>query len=589
MRITHRSALLAALLVVVALVPQLLAATGQPTTARGSRGMVVAAEPFAAEAGLEIIRRGGNAVDAAVAVGFALAVTHPIAGNIGGGGFMLIRLADGTAVMVDYREVAPAAATWDMYLDENQKLIPGSSTEGWKAAGVPGSVAGMALALEKYGTMKLREVMAPAIRLADKGFPVSERLARELQDHRAPLSHDEESRRLFLREHDYYQPGEIFRQKELARTLKKIADKGPKEFYQGSLARRLVQESKRGGGLFTREDLANYRPALREPLRAQIRGYEIYAAPPPSSGGVALIETLNILDHLLADGDSPEKPETLHLLAEALRRSFADRAQYLADPDFAPVPVAGLTDRSYAAAFAKGISRERCSISAELERPDPLAYEGAPAAISTGRASRESENTTHYSVIDAEGNIVSTTTTLNGNFGNKVTVAGLGFLLNNEMDDFTVEPGGANALFELVQSEANKVEPGKRPLSSMTPTIVVREGENILALGSPGGGRIISAVIQTVLFRLFFGDDLALAVARPRLHHQWVPDELRLEEGVFTESQINALKALGHAIKEIPASGIPSVGQINAAERDPESGELYGVADARRGGAARGY
>jgi gamma-glutamyltranspeptidase/glutathione hydrolase len=589
MRITDKPVLLASLLAVLTAVPHLLAATGQPTTARGTRGMVVAAEPFAAEAGLEIIRKGGNAVDAAVAVGFALAVTHPIAGNIGGGGFMLIYLADGTAVMVDYREVAPAAATWDMYLDENGKLIPGSSTEGWKAAGVPGSVAGMALALEKYGTMSLHEVMAPAIRLASKGFPVSERLARQLQNHRAPLSHFDDSRRIFLREHKYYQPGEVLVQKELARTLEKIAEKGPREFYQGSLAHRLVQESKRGGGLFTRQDLANYRPVLREPLRAQFRGYEIYAAPPPSSGGVALIETLNILDNVLTDDDSPEKPTTLHVIAEALRRAFADRARYLADPDFAPVPVAGLTDRSYAAALAEGISREHCSVSAELEHPDPTGYEGRPAAATPGPGSRESENTTHYSVIDAEGNTVSTTTTLNGNFGNKVTVPGLGFLLNNEMDDFTVEPGAANALFDLVQSEANQVEPGKRPLSSMTPTIIVQEGENILALGSPGGGRIISAVIQTVLFRLFFGDNLALAVARPRLHHQWMPDELRLEEGVFAESQIEALQALGHTIKRIPAAGIPSVGQINAAERNPETGELYGVADARRGGAARGY
>jgi len=589
MRFTLPSVLVATFIAALAAPTGLLAAPGQPATARGTQGMVVAAEPFAAEAGLEILRKGGNAVDAAVAVGFALAVTHPIAGNIGGGGFMLIRLADGTAVMVDYREMAPGAATWDMYLDENKKLIPGSSTEGWKAAGVPGSVAGMARALEEHGTMKLADVMVPAIRLADDGFPVSERLARQLQDHKAPLSHDDESRRLFLREHDYYQPGEIFVQKELARTLKLIARKGADEFYRGSLARRLAQESKRGGGLFTGDDLANYHPVLRQPVRGRFRGYDIYGASPPSSGGVALIETLNILEHLLTAEDSPEKPETLHLLAEALRRTFADRAQYLADPDFAPVPVAGLTDKDYAAAVAKTIDRGRASVSSALERPDPLTFEGGPADVAIAPLPAESENTTHFSVIDAEGNAVATTTTLNGNFGNKITVPGLGFLLNNEMDDFTVEPGGANALFELVQSDANKVEPGKRPLSAMTPTIVVKDGKNFLALGSPGGGRIISAVVQTLLFRLFFGDDLALAVARPRLHHQWMPDELRLEAGVFTETQIKALKALGHTIKEIPGSGIPSVGQVNAAERDPETGELYGVADARRGGAARGY
>lgn len=585
MRTTLQSALSVALLAALLALNAPAAEVAQPDTARGTSGMVAAAEPFAAEAGLEILRQGGNAVDAAVAVAFALAVTHPTAGNIGGGGFMLIRLADGTAVMVDYRETAPAAATWDMFLDEQGKLIPGSSTKGWRSAAVPGTVAGLELALKTHGTMSLKQVMAPAIRLAEEGFPVSERLAESLRQRAAPLSHDAESRRIFLREHDYYQPGELFVQKELARTLKKIAKKGAKEFYQGSLARRLAAESKRGGGLFTLDDLRNYRPVLREPLRGSARGYEIITGSPPSSGGVALLETLNMLEPLLTPEDSPEKPETLHLLAEVLRRAFADRARYLADPDFAAVPVAGLVSKEYAAAFAAGISRQRASASAELELPDPLQFQGETAApVATSGARPESDNTTHFSVMDAAGNAVACTTTINDSFGNRITVPGLGFLLNNEMDDFTVEPGGPNARFGLVQAEANKIEAGKRPLSSMTPTIVVRDGENILALGSPGGGRIISAVIQVAINRLLFGEDLALAVARPRLHHQWLPDTLYLEDGMFSEAQIEGLRARGHAIKFRD-----TVGCVNAVERDPATGEFYGVADARRGGAARGY
>jgi gamma-glutamyltranspeptidase/glutathione hydrolase len=585
MRITLKSALLAAVFATLCAATAAAAGPGQPDTARGAKGMVAAEEPFAAEAGLEILRQGGNAVDAAVAVAFALAATHPAAGNLGGGGFMLIRMADGTAVMVDFRETAPAAATWDMFLDDEGKLIPGSSTQGWRSAAVPGSVAGLALALETHGTMSLPQVMGPAIRLAEKGFPVSERLAQSLRDAVTKLSHDPESRRLFVRNARYYQPGERMVQKDLARTLKKIADKGPQEFYKGSIARRLVLESERGKGIFTRDDLRNYRPVLREPLRGAIRGFDIITGAPPSSGGVALLETLNMLDPLLTPEDAPERIETIHVISEALRRAFADRARYLADPDFAEVPVAGLVSKEYAAAFSAGISRERSSASAELERPDPLRFQSQVAVpAASGRLRPEGENTTHFSVIDAAGNAVATTTTLNGSYGNGITVPGLGFLLNNIMDDFTVEPGGANELFGLVQSGANKVGPGKRPLSSMTPTIVVQGGENILALGGRGGGRIISAVIQVVVNRILFGDDLALAVARPRFHHQWMPDILYLEEDVFSESQAEALRAYGHAIEFRDV-----VGRVNAVERDPASGELYGVADARGPGAARGY
>ncbi len=566
--------------------------TAPPETARGTHGMVAAFEPFAAEAGLEILRKDGNAVDAAVAVGFALAVTHPAAGNLGGGGFMLVRLANGAAVMVDYREVAPAAATWDMYLDADGKLIPQSSTRGWRAAAVPGSVAGLALALEKYGSLSLEEVIAPAIRLAEDGFPVSQRLADSLSANASALSRDPESRRLFLRNGRFYQPGERLVQKDLARTLKKIAKKGAQEFYHGSLAGRLAAESKRAGGLLTRNDLSAYKPVLREPLRGSIRGYEILAASPPSSGGVALLESLHMLDTLLTEEDRPEKPETLHVLAEVLRRAFADRARYLADPDFATIPVAGLIAPEYAAAFAASISREHSSASAELERPDPLRFQSDAATADGHPGNWESDDTTHFSVMDGHGNTVACTTTINDGYGNKVTVPGLGFLLNNVMDDFTVQPGAANALFHLVQSDANKIEPGKRPLSSMTPAIVIKDGQPILALGSPGGGRIISAVIQVVLNHLFFGDDLPLAVARPRLHHQWIPDVLYLEEDGFSEAQVAALRARGHTVQpvtELVKSWPRTVGRVTAVGRDPETGQLLGVADGRDASVARGY
>ncbi|MFQ5662396.1 MAG: gamma-glutamyltransferase [Terriglobia bacterium] len=563
----------------------LSATTGQPDTARATQAMVVAAEPSAAQAGLEILRQGGNAVDAAVAVAFALAVTHPAAGNLGGGGFMLIRMGDGSAAMVDYRETAPAAARADMYLDAEGNLAPGATTEGWRAAGVPGTVAGMELALRSYGTMSLNQVLAPAIRLAEKGFPVSQRLAASLRKAADRLRRNPESRRLFLRNGRYYQAGDCLVQKDLARTLKRIAKKGARDFYQGSLARRFVRESKKAGGLFTLDDLRRYRALLRQPLRGRFRGYEIITVAPPSSGGVALIETLNMLEPLLGPEDKPANPETIHVVTEALRRAFADRARYLADPDFVPVPVTGLTDKRYAAAFSTTINRQRASISAQLKRPDPLRFQDdVPATATSSPPPQESDNTTHFSVMDAAGNAVANTYTINELYGSGITVPGLGFLLSNTMDDFTIQPGAPNALFGLVQSEGNQIAPGKRPLSSMTPTIVTREGESILALGSRGGPRIISAITEVLLHRLFFGHDLGLAVARPRFHHQWLPDTLYVEEGVYTEAQLEALRARGHdlAFRKV-------VGRVNAIERDPGSGQLYGVADARAGGVARGY
>ena len=594
-----KSALLAALLALClagtapapAQAPQPDAA-GTPDVARGTKGMVVAAEPFAAEAGIEILRQGGNAVDAAVAVAFALAVTHPSAGNLGGGGFMLIRKANGRATFVDYRETAPAAARPDMYLDDKGELIPGRSTEGWQAAGVPGTVAGLELALRVHGTMSLHQVLEPAIRLADKGFPVSERLARSLQRNADRLGRDPESRKIFLRHARPYQPGEVLKQKDLARTLKRIAALGARDFYEGWLARRFVKESKKGGGLFTRDDLKDYRAVLRQPVRGSFRGYEILTAPPPSSGGVALLETLNMLEPLLADADRPDDPATIHLVTEALRRAFADRARYLADSDFVQVPVQALTDKAYAAEFRSSIDRERASASTTLARPDPARFQPAAPAPAAAVSRREGANTTHFSIVDAAGNAVANTYTLNDSYGAALTVAGLGVLLNNTMDDFTTKPGAPNALFHLVQSDGNKVEPGKRPLSSMTPTIVVRDAQPWLVLGAPGGPRIISAVVEVTLNRLAFGDDLPLAVARPRFHHQWLPDALFVEDDLFSAAQLDALRARGHQVRnlsEISDEKPGRAGRVNAIERDPKTGELVGVADARGGGAARGY
>ncbi len=565
------------------------ATAGQPDVARSSTGMIVADEPIAAQAGLEILSRGGNAIDAAVAVAFALAVTHPQAGNLGGGGFMLIRKANGETIFIDYREVAPAAARADMYLDSEGKRLPGASTEGWRAAAVPGTVAGLEFALKNYGTQPWDKVMGPAIRLADKGFPVSQRLADDLIDSAPKLGRFSESRKIFLNGGKFLNPGDTFKQKDLADTLEKIAKGGAREFYQGSVATKLEAEVKRNGGLLTAADLRAYQVKIRQPLVGKFRGYEVITAPPPSSGGVALLEMLNILDPLLPADAKARDPATMHVVTESMRRAFADRARYLADADFACVPVEMLTAATYAGQVRASINREHASASAKLELPPATGCKATPQV-----AGREGSNTTHFAVIDSEGNAVANTYTINQFFGSGVTVPGLGFLLNDEMDDFTTRPGAPNVLFNLVQSDANKIEPGKRPLSSMTPTIVTRDGQTVLVLGSPGGARIINGVLLVLLNRLAFGMSLPEAVALPRYHHQWLPDALFLEKSSFTSVQVDALRNLGHDVRDISeiSAAIPkpkSVGQVNAIERDPKTGELIGVGDGRRGGVARTY
>jgi gamma-glutamyltranspeptidase / glutathione hydrolase len=555
----------------------------QPGPVRAPHAMVASGHELASQAGVEVIRQGGNATDAAVATGFALAVVLPEAGNLGGGGFMLLRLADGHAHFVDFREKAPAAATRDMYLDAKGNVVPDASVVGYRAIAVPGSVAGLVYAEKKFGKLTLAQVMAPAIRLARQGFALSSRDARQLHD--ASLAEFPESRRIFQRDGNYYQAGDVFKQPELARTLERIAA-DPESFYHGALARELADSIQKGGGLITAKELAAYEVKEREPVHGSYRGYEIIAAPPPSSGGIALIELLNILEGYdlakLGEGSA----ESVHLVAEAFRRAFFDRAELLGDPDFFSVPVAALIDKHYAAAWRESLDPHRASPSADLRRP-AQAFE----KLDRVAAVREDDNTTHYSVIDAAGNAVAVTTTLNDLFGSRVTAAGLGFLLNDEMDDFTSKPGAPN-LFGLVQGEANAIAPGKRPLSSMAPTIVVKDGRLLLVLGSRGGPKIITAVADVLVNVIDYRKNIQQAVDAPRFHHQWMPDVLRVEKNGFSPEAGNRLGAMGHKIDEGYTERGKWRGQwgdVECVAVDPKTGERLGASDSRYEGKAVGY
>jgi len=535
------------------------------TPLAGRHGMVASSEPIASEVGVEVLREGGNAVDAAVAVGFALAVTHPVAGNIGGGGFMLIRLASGESVVMDYREAAPVAATRNMYVDSSGELIPHASTVGALSAGVPGAVAGLALAEEKYGKLGMARVIAPAVRLARDGFAVSYNLSESLRQDGDRLSKFDASRRVFLREGRYYEPGETFKQTELAETLEAIAHQGAKGFYEGPVAQAIVATMQKYHGLITEQDLVRYHPILRQPLVGHFRGYEILSVPPPSSGGVALIEMLNILEPL--DLGMPDSFESMHFMVEAMRHAYADRAAFLGDADFTPVPVARLTGPAYAAKLREEILHSK---------PDAPIAGGNPQAV-------ESSQTTHYSVVDDDGNAVANTYTLNNGYGSGVTVDGAGFLLNDEMDDFAAKPGSPN-LYGLVQGEANAIAPNKRPLSSMTPTVILQDGKLRLVLGSPGGGTIINTVLEVLLNNLVFKMDILQAVSFPRFHHQWMPDRLILERVGFSADTIQKLREAGY---QVDLRGW--MGDCEAIEIDPQSGWKFGASDPRAGGKAVGY
>lgn len=552
---------------------------------RAAHGMVVTDEELGSRAGLEILRKGGNAVDAAVATAFALAVVEPAAGNIGGGGFMLVRLADGRSSFFDYREVAPGKASRDMYIGPDGNLTPDASTVGYRSVAVPGTVAGLALALKTYGTMKLAEVMAPAIRLAEEGFPVSEKLARELSEEKPDLQRFSISRRIFLNNGRMYKPGDVFRQPALAATLKRIAKHGAAEFYRGKTAHKIAREMAAHGGLITLEDLAGYKPKIRQPLQANytVEGHdwELVGSPPPSSGGVAIIEALNILENVPLKGW--DDPESVHMVAEAMRRAFADRAAYLADPDYANIPVAGLTSPCYAKELEATIDPREASSSKTVRAGEPhtcgsAANSSAPAAISLN----DGPHTTHFSVVDAAGNAVASTYTLNNSFGSHVACSA-GFLLNDEMDDFTSQPGKPNALFGLIQSDANAIAPGHRPLSSMTPAILLRDGKLSFVTGSPGGPRIISAVLLSILNWMRLGMNAQAAINAPRFHHQWLPDAIVVETQ-FPQEVEKALEAMGHAIH---TRG--NIGLVNAIGIDPATGERLGAADPRDNGSAVGY
>jgi gamma-glutamyltranspeptidase/glutathione hydrolase len=554
---------------------------------RAAQGMVATDEPFASQVGADILKHGGNAVDAAVATAFVLAVVEPAAGNIGGGGFMLVRLAGGKTTFFDYREMAPGKATRDMYIKPDGTLDEKASTIGYRSVAVPGTVAGLALALKTHGTMKLADVMRPAIRFAEQGFPVSEKLVREFAEEGADLQQFPVSRHIFLNDGKPYRAGDILRQPLLAATLRRIAKKGPAEFYKGETARMLVRDMAAGGGLITMEDLAHYQPKIREALHGSYtpggQRWEVISAPPPSSGGVAVIEALNMLQNVPLKGW--DDPQSVHMVLEVMRRAFADRAAYLADPDFSNVPVSGLIDSCYAKELLSTIDLNRASSSKEVHAGNPhVCHQGvsASAAPNTIISLGEGPHTTHFSVVDAAGNAVASTTTLNDGYGSHVT-SSAGFLLNDEMDDFTTQPGVPNALFGLIQSEGNTIAPGKRPLSSMTPTIVLRNGQLSFVTGSPGGPTIISATLLTVLNWMRLGMDAQSAINAPRFHHQWLPDEVLMEK-LFSPEMEEQLKARGYTVKR---KG--HIGLANAIGIDPKTGERCGAADPRDDGSAIGY
>jgi gamma-glutamyltranspeptidase/glutathione hydrolase len=514
---------------------------------------------------------------------------HPPAGNLGGGGFMLVRMADGRVHFLDYREKAPAAAKADMYLDAQGNVIEGASEYGYKAIGVPGSVAGMVYAEQKYGKLTLRQVMAPAIRLAREGYALSWDQARDFEGDRY-LGKFAESRRIFQRDGNYYQPGEMFRQPDLARTLERIAAK-PDDFYHGALARELAAALQKGGGLITAEDLSRYEVKEREPVRGTYRGYEIISAPPPSSGGTVLIESLNILEGYDLGKLGDRSAQSIHFTTEAFRRAFFDRAEFMGDPDFSKIPVAQLIDKKYAAAWRESIDADHASASRQLKRPAIFSeLEQYAAAHPQPLANHESPHTTHYSVVDAEGNAVAVTTTINDWFGSRVTADGLGFLLNDEMDDFSAKPGVPNS-DGLIQGAANAIGPGKRPLSSMTPTIVVRDGKTFLVLGSPGSSKIITTVANVLVGVVEYRMNIQEAVDAPRFHNQWLPDVLNVERW-FSPDTVQALEKMGHHVQFGLRPGSDAGSYWSDAECiaiDAKTGERLGASDYRYNGKAVGY
>jgi gamma-glutamyltranspeptidase/glutathione hydrolase len=537
---------------------------------RGKHAMVASVDVIASRIGADVMKRGGNAVDAAVAVAFTLAVTWPEAGNLGGGGFMLVRTPDGKSVAIDYRETAPAASSRNMYLDAAGKVTK-DSTLGYRAVAIPGTVAGLALAHQRYGKLPWRTLVEPARKLAADGFIVSQYLERSLAATDAQrMKQFPESWRIFGGKKE----GDRFVQPELAAVLARIAN-DPSDFYRGSTAKKIVAAMKEHGGLLTAQDLANYKPKIRTPLRGTYRGYEIVSMPPPSSGGIALIEMLNMLGAYDLKSMGWHSSEYVHTMLEVMRRAYADRAQFLGDPDFAKIPVAGLTSRAYAEKRRADIDPARASDSKSVGAGDPAPY--------------ESQSTTHFSIADKDGMLVSNTYTLNDSFGAAVTVSGM--LMNDEMDDFASRPGTPN-LYGLVQGEANAIAPRKRPLSSMTPTFVLKNGKPFLVLGSPGGGTIINTVLQVIVNIVDFGMNAQQAADAARFHHQWLPDEVGWEAYEFPRETWDALVRMGYVFHTTPglvSSKTPgSIGDAEVIAFDVD-GTRLGASDPRRGGASVGW
>jgi gamma-glutamyltranspeptidase / glutathione hydrolase len=568
----------AVLLILLALslawLPVSRAVAAGPAPVRARHAMVAAQHELASRIGVEILKKGGNAVDAAIAVGIALAVVYPEAGNIGGGGFMVIRRPSGQAFAIDYREMAPKAAHRDVFVDAKGELIrgEGSSTVGYRASGVPGTLAGFDLAFKKYGSgrVKWADLVRPARQIAQNGYRLTYRLAELFKSYKETLARYPDSNRIFLNNGKFYEEGDILRQPELARTLGRIERLGAAEFYTGATARMIADDMKANKGLITLDDLRNYRAKERTPLRGSYRGHEIIAMPPPSSGGVVMLEVLNILEGYDVRKMQANSSAKYHVIAEAMRRAFADRAEYLADPDFADVPASRLIDKKYAEARRASILTTRASSSRDVGH----------GPVTAG----EPMDTTHYTVVDRDGMVVSNTYTINDLYGSRVTIKGTGVLMNDEMDDFAARPGRPN-LFGLIQGERNKVEGGKRPLSSMTPTIVLKkDGSFWFALGARGGPRIISAVIQTVINVIDHDLDIQDALDAPRIHHQWFPDEIMYEPIGFSPDTLSILTGFGHKLGERPgyiASGTAVM--VDA------KGVRLGAIDSRSDGAAIGY
>ena len=525
----------------------------------GKNGMVASEQGLATQVGLDILKQGGNAIDAAVAVGFALAVVLPNAGNIGGGGFMVLHDdKTGKDVAIDFREIAPAKASRDMYLDNQGNVIDGKSLFTHDASGVPGTVAGMEYALKKWGTMPLSKVLEPAIKLADKGFIVSDVLAQTLKEEKSTLGKWSASKAIFFKNGEPLKSGDLLVQKDLAKSLRLIAKQGAKAFYQGEIATKIAKEMQSHGGTMTLEDLKAYKVVERQPIIGDYRGYKVVTMPPPSSGGVHLIEILNMLEHYPIKEDGVNSAKNIHHMAESMKLAYADRSEYLGDPDFVKIPVTGLTSKAYANELAKTIDDNKARLSSNIKPGKPQPY--------------ESDQTTHFSVMDKAGNAVAVTYTLNLNFGSGIVVEGTGILLNNEMDDFSVKPGVPNA-FGLVGGTANAIEAKKRPLSSMTPTIVMKNNKPWLVTGSPGGARIITTVLQSVVNTIDHEMNPAEAIITPRVHHQWLPDELRVEAGISPDT-IKLLQDKGHKV----VTKAP-MGRIQIIQAD-DSG-FYGYSDPR--------